>query len=135
MKSFERFKKFAFISFSIVFANRIGYETTTHCILGASTLGNRNEKPFESGKKVANELMTCMNSGTCVDPHVQDQLILFMALAKGVSRMRCTLPLTMHTNTAIYIAELLTDAKFKIIEENATAIIECAGIGYENPNL
>lgn len=103
--------------------------------MGASALGSRNEKPFESGKKAANELIKCMNSGSCVDPNVQDQLIIFMALAKGVSRMRCTLPLTMHTKTAIYIAELLTEAKFTVIEENSTAIIECAGIAYENPNL
>lgn len=118
-----------------MFTNRIGYETSTHCTLGASALGNRNEKPFDSGKKVANELMNCINCGSCVDSNVQDQLILFMALAEGVSRIRCTLPVTMHTKTAIYIAELLTEAKFKIIEENSTAIIECSGIGFENPNL
>lgn len=103
--------------------------------MGASALGSRNEKPFDGGKKVANELLKCMNCSSCVDPNVQDQLILFMALAKGVSRIRCTFPLTMHTKTAIYIAELLSDAKFKIIEEDSTAIIECAGIGYENSYL
>lgn len=103
--------------------------------MGASALGSRNEKPFDGGKKVANELLKCMTCSSCVDPNVQDQLILFMALAKGVSRIRCTFPLTMHTKTAIYIAELLSDAKFKIIEEDSTAIIECAGIGYENSYL
>lgn len=105
--------------------------------MGASALGSRNEKPFESGKKVATELMKCMSSGSCVDPNVQDQLIIFMALAKGVSRIRCTMPLTMHTKTAIYIAELLTEVKFNIIEsdDHPTTIVECAGIGYENSNL
>lgn len=39
----------------------------------------------------------------------QDQLIVFMALAKGTSRLRCNSPLTLHTHTAIYIAELMTE--------------------------
>ena len=58
-----------------------------------------------------------------------------MALARGVSRVRCSLPLTLHTQTAIHIAETLTDAKFKVIEEGSTAIIECNGIAYENEYL
>lgn len=70
-----------------------------------------------------------------MDFHVQDQLIIFMALARGVSRIRCNLPLTMHTKTAIHIAELLTEAKFSITEEGSTGIIECVGIGYENENF
>lgn len=124
---------------SIMFFNlnlfRIGYETTTNCTLGASALGSRNERPFESGGKVAKELVQCINSRSCVDSHVQDQLIIFMALARGVSRLRCTLPVTLHTKTAIHIAELLTEAKFNIIEDGLTAIIECTGIGYENNNF
>lgn len=114
---------------------RIGCETTTSCILGGSSLGSRNERAFETGRKAANELITCLDTKSCVDSHIQDQLIIFMALARGLSRVRCSLPLTMHTKTAIYIAELITDAKFNVIEEGSTAIIECHGIGYENQNL
>lgn len=98
-------------------------------------MGSRNERPFESGKKVANDLIQCIKSRSCVDSYVQDQLIIFMALARGVSRVRCNLPVTMHTKTAIYIAELLTEAKFKITEEVSTAIIECTGVNFENPNV
>lgn len=104
-------------------------------MLGASALGSRNEKPFDTGRKAANELIECTSARSCVDTHVQDQLIIFMALARGISRIRCTLPLTMHTQTAIYIAELITQAKFKVIEEGTTGIIECNGIGYENEYL
>lgn len=115
--------------------SRIGCETTTNCIFGASALGSRNQRPFESGKRVAQELIQCLNSGSCVDPHVQDQLIIFMALARGVSRLRCTLPVTLHTKTAIHVVELLTEAKFNITDDGSTAIIECTGIGYENQSL
>ncbi|XP_055320835.1 RNA 3'-terminal phosphate cyclase isoform X2 [Sitodiplosis mosellana] len=113
----------------------IGCETTTNCILGGSALGSRNERAFDTGRKAADEIIKCTNVGSCVDIHVQDQLIIFMALARGVSRVRCTLPLTLHTQTAIHVAELITEAKFNVIEEGSTAIIECNGIAYENEYL
>ena len=40
-------------------------------------------------------------------------MIIFMALADGESRLLCG-PLTLHTETAIHIAEKLTGAKFKV---------------------
>ena len=38
------------------------------------------------------------------------QLIIFMALARGVSQMCCA-PLTLHTQTAVYVAELMTGVR------------------------
>ena len=38
------------------------------------------------------------------------QLIILMALAEGVSRIR-TKPLTLHTKTAIHVAKKMTDGK------------------------
>lgn len=57
-----------------------------------------------------------------------------MALAKGHSRIR-TVPLTLHTKTAIHIAELITKVKFNVYEDESTWIIECNGIGLENKFL
>lgn len=54
-----------------------------------------------------------------------------MALAAGLSRIR-TGPLTLHTKTAIHIAETITNVKFNVIEDGSTNIIECNGIGLEN---
>ena len=45
--------------------------------------------------------------------HMQDQMIIFMALATGESVLRCG-PLTLHTESAIHVAEQLTGAKFTI---------------------
>ena len=45
---------------------------------------------------------------------MQDQLVIFMALAEGESRMLCTEP-TMHTRTAMAVAEqMLPGAKFEV---------------------
>lgn len=62
----------------------------------------------------------------------QDQLIIFMALASGRSRVRTTKPLTLHTSTAIHMVQLLTMAKFEVIEEDSTCIIQCDGIALQN---
>lgn len=38
------------------------------------------------------------------------QLIIFMALGRGLSQMCCA-PLTLHTKTAIYVAELMAGVR------------------------
>lgn len=77
--------------------------------MGGSALGSRKETPFETGKRAGNEIAHSVNARACIDQYVQDQLIVFMALAAGKSRIRTVSPITLHTKTGIYIAELLTD--------------------------
>ena len=66
---------------------------------------------------------------------MQDQLIIYMALAGGTSRMLCASP-SLHTQTAMVIAEqLLPAAKFRVVEQAPTgtsggaalALVECHG--------
>jgi RNA 3'-terminal phosphate cyclase (ATP) len=74
-------------------------------------------------------------------------LIIYMALAEGKSEMLCG-PVSLHTKTAIYCAEQMTDAKFTITpleapdnddEKKASSegpsLITCEGMGFINPNL
>ncbi|XP_037046686.1 RNA 3'-terminal phosphate cyclase isoform X2 [Bradysia coprophila] len=112
----------------------LGCNTNTNCILGGSALGSRKESCFDSGKRAATEIVNLIPIRACVDDHVQDQLIIFMALANGLSRIR-TGPLTLHTKTAIHIAELITNVKFTVLEDGSTNVIECNGIGLENKFL
>jgi len=110
--------------------------TSTGCVMGGSALGSPKKTPEETGKKCANELLEAVESGGCTDKYVQDQLILFMALAAGESRVR-TGPITLHTETAIHIAEQLTNAKFSVEDDpnSSSWIIKCKGIGLINPYL
>lgn len=79
--------------------------------------------------------MKVMDRKVTVDEYMQDQLVIFMALAKGKSRIRCH-RLSEHAETAIYICEKLTNAKFRISErDSGTTIIECTGIGWAPPHL
>ena len=52
-------------------------------------------------------MLESLHCKACVDPHLQDQLIIFMALANGLSKMK-TGQVTQHTRRAIYVAEKLT---------------------------
>ncbi|XP_058122070.1 RNA 3'-terminal phosphate cyclase [Anopheles ziemanni] len=113
----------------------LGCETTTGAVLGGSALGEARKKSSQSGEEAAQEIRSAIEAGACVDRHVQDMMIILMALADGRSRIR-TEPLTMHTKTAIYVTELMTKAKFNVLEENGRSVlIECNGIGLRNVNL
>lgn len=61
------------------------------------------------------------------------QLIIFAVLARGRSRIR-TGALTLHTQTAIHISQLMTDAKIDVQknDDNTNTII-VDGIGFESP--
>lgn len=81
-------------------------KTDSGCILGGSKLGNRKVRPQQTGSDAAEEIISALNQGACVDEHCQDQMIILMALAQGRSRIRVG-KVTLHTETAIYVAERL----------------------------
>ncbi|KAF8197409.1 RNA 3'-terminal phosphate cyclase domain-containing protein [Pholiota molesta] len=104
-------------------------------VIGGSALGSRGKSPEAIGEEAAEELIKGLNEGGCVDEWLQDQIIIFMALAEGRSEVRCgSAGLSLHTRTAIWLAQQLTDAKFDIEEEpSRQVIIRCQGIGYTAP--
>ena len=106
--------------------------TDQGCVIGAQGIGSRKVTPGETGKTAAEELAETLDLGVCVDQYVQDQMIMFMALAKGKSRL-LTGPLTLHTETAIHISQLLSGATFEVKkgDKNNSVMIECEGIGYK----
>ncbi len=88
-------------------------ETTTNALLEGDALGERGKPAEKVGEEAARELYDQIIKGGAVDKHHTDQLIVFMALAKGVSKIRSS-EISMHTLTAIYIAAKIIGAKFEI---------------------
>jgi len=90
----------------------------------------------DTGRKAASELLEAIECGGCVDKYIQDQMIVFMALADRDSFLRVG-PLTLHTESAIHIAEKLTGASFSISNDpdNNSWIIRCKGIGWKSKFL
>lgn len=53
------------------------------CRLAASAKGERGQAAEATGTIAAAELLELLATGACVDEHLADQLVIFMALAKG----------------------------------------------------
>ena len=106
-------------------------------ILGASAVGRKSTDATKVGVQAATELLGAIEDGGCVDEWLQDQIIIFMALAEGHSQVRCgRSDLTLHAKTAIWIAEHLTEAKFNVSKnEEGYTIVECDGIGFQPSTL
>ncbi|KAM4629777.1 RNA 3'-terminal phosphate cyclase [Polymixia lowei] len=115
-------------------------ESSTGCLFAGSALGKKGVYADKVGIEAAEMLLRNIRHNGCVDEFLQDQLIIFMALANGTSRIR-TGAVTLHTQTAIHVAEQLTQAKFTITKSeeglngHITYIIECQGSGASNPFL
>ncbi|CAA7267984.1 unnamed protein product [Cyclocybe aegerita] len=101
-------------------------------MIGGSAVGAKGKEPENVGEEAAEELIRGFEEGGCVDEWLQDQIIILMALAEGTSEVRCgSAGLSLHTRTAIWLAEQLTGAKFEITHESdGTVVVRCDGIGY-----
>ena len=79
------------------------------------------------------QLEGLLASGACACEHTADQLIVYMALADGKSRLRAPpakSTTSMHLPTVIHFAQLLSGATFRIATaDDGCQIVECDGIG------
>ncbi len=64
-----------------------------------------------------------------VDPHAFDNLVIYMALADGVSRA-ATCELTSHAETAIWLCSLISGAEFRVEKTDKLIEVAAKGIGY-----
>ncbi|XP_065297117.1 RNA 3'-terminal phosphate cyclase isoform X1 [Dermacentor albipictus] len=110
-------------------------ESSTGMKVAGSALGKRGVMAEAVGQAAAEELCQELKQNVCADKHLQDQVIVLMALANGISQILCG-PLTLHTETAIYVAHQLTQAKFNSSpQEGGTVLLECVGAGCHIPKL
>lgn len=102
-------------------------ETDTGCVFGASGLAEKGVCAEDVGRIAAESLLEALGTGGCVDEWMQDQLIIFMAEADGRSQMLCG-ELTLHTRTAIAVAQQLTAARFEIQQQSGSQyLVTCDG--------
>ena len=92
-------------------------------IIGASEMGDKKDLPEEIGKNVAQNLEKFLDSGATLDSNSADQVLPFMALAKG-SEIKIA-EMTGHIETSIALTEKFLKMKFKIEKENDGIRISC----------
>jgi RNA 3'-terminal phosphate cyclase (GTP) len=80
-------------------------------ILGADALGKKGKPAEEVGKEAGIKLIEEINSNACVDKHLADNLIPWLAIAGGEILAS---EITLHTETNIWITEMFIERKVKI---------------------
>ena len=109
--------------------------TDTGAVIGADSLGEKGKRAEIVGREAAEKLMEELKGGGALDSHAGDQVIPYMALAKGKSEVAIS-KLTLHAQTNIYIVEKVLRIKFNVEGElNKPARVEVEGVGLENPNI
>jgi len=102
--------------------------TSTGAVVGSDSLGERGKPSEKVGLEAAKKLLSVLESGCPVDPHLSDMLIMYMALARGTSTI-VTPKLTMHTESNMWVAEKMLNVNFSVKREKGKCIISVQGIG------
>lgn len=82
-------------------------------VISADGLGKLGKAAEEVGRETAMELLKEQKSGACLDKHLADQILPYMALSQGKSEITVS-EVTDHCKTNIWVIEKFLNGKFKI---------------------
>ncbi len=85
-------------------------------ILGSDALGEPGKKAELVGEEAGNTLLNEIKNKSCVDKHLSDNLLPFMALLPG-SIIKAS-EISNHCRTNMSVIEKFLDVKFEVDEEN-----------------
>ncbi len=97
---------------------RLGESDVVPLSLGSSALGERGVAAEAVGSEAANRLLAQLQSGGCVDSHLGDQLVPFLAIVGGKIKLGA---LTDHLRSGVYVTRaflgetLLLDEQEKVL--------------------
>lgn len=94
-------------------------------ILGASALGEIGKRAENVGEEAALKLLGELNSGAPIDSHLGDQIIPYLALARGESTVRVA-EITPHLRTNIDVVEEILNVRFRVEGD----IVRVKGVGF-----
>jgi RNA 3'-terminal phosphate cyclase (ATP) len=80
---------------------------------GFSSLGKKGKKAETVAEEAVVSLMHYLSKGECVDPHLSDQLVLFMGLGKENSAFTTT-RITEHLLTNLWVIQQFVGVKVKV---------------------
>ncbi|MEW6599526.1 MAG: RNA 3'-terminal phosphate cyclase [Nitrospirota bacterium] len=86
------------------------YENT---LAGFSSLGERGKPAEAVGKEAAEQLMSFQECSACLDPHLADQIVLYLSLSQEES-LFTTSRITQHLMTNLHIIKKFLDIQYEI---------------------
>ncbi len=95
-------------------------------VLGCSVLGESRKSAESVGREAANLLKEQMDSGACLDEWMTDQILPYLALAKGKSEISVP-KITKHAETNMWIIKKFIDTEFTAKKKSRMFVIECSG--------
>jgi RNA 3'-terminal phosphate cyclase (GTP) len=101
-------------------------ETAKGCILAGDHVGERRKPAEVVGREAAFRLQEEIKYGSTVGEHLADQLIPFMALARGRSEIIAP-SLSDHVKTNIWLCKKFLGSKFTTKESGENFMISCSG--------
>jgi len=107
------------------------WAVTDQGILGADAIGEIGKRAEVVGEEAAKKLTDELKMRAAVDEHALDNLIIYMSLAEGRSRIYAR-RLTSHAETALKLCKTITGANYKIEKANDGVIVEIEGIGLKS---
>ena len=88
-------------------------------VIGTDNLGKLGKRSEDVGKEAALELLREQKSQRALDKHLADQILPYMALAQGKSKVTVS-EVTNHCKTNIWVIEKFLDGEFEIKENLIT---------------
>ena len=82
-------------------------------VIGTDNLGKLGKRAEDVGKEAALELLKEQKSKACLDKHLADQVLPYMALSKNKSSVTVS-EITNHCKTNIWVIEKFLEGKFEI---------------------
>ncbi len=130
VKSLHPLQKLQPINLPQLKSNNTGFSALSHWHLNANTK-TKAKTEIMAINHLIQQIQTQITTHppNCIDEHLQDQLIIFMALADGQSTIQ-TSKLTLHTQTAMAIATQCLGVEFLVSEITPNIYtIQCDGCG------
>jgi len=102
----------------------VAWASCAHSVLGAGRVAERGKRAEDLGAAVGEELRADLKSGTGVDVHAADQLLVYLALAAGGSLSARTL--SRHAQTGIWLIEQFLPVRFTTVNRERLVHVSVA---------
>jgi RNA 3'-phosphate cyclase len=102
----------------------VAWAKCAHSVLGAGAVAQRRKRAEDLGTAVGDELRADLESGAGVDVHAADQLLVYLALARGGSFSARTL--SSHAQTAIWLIEQFLPVRFTTVNRDRLVHVSVA---------